>query len=30
MPDEDLIVIPLPISEGRITYAVVRLVLEGE
>lgn len=30
MPDEDLIVIPLPIYGRGITYAVARLVLEGE
>ena len=27
---EDLIVVPLPLAEGGITYAVARLVLEGE
>jgi hypothetical protein len=30
MPDEDLIVIPLPLSGGGITYGVARLVLDGE
>lgn len=30
MTSEDLIVIPLPTSEGGITYAVARLVLDGE
>lgn len=30
MPDEDLIVIPLPILGGGVTYAVARLVLEDE
>ena len=30
MPDEDLIVIPLPLSEGGITYGVAQLVLEGD
>jgi hypothetical protein len=30
MPDEDLIVIPLPTSGGGLTYAVARLVLDGE
>ncbi len=30
MRDEDLIVIPLPTSEGGITYGVARLVLDGE
>jgi hypothetical protein len=29
-PDEELVVIPLPTSAGRITYAVARLVSEGE
>jgi hypothetical protein len=28
--DEDLVVIPLPLSEGGVTYAVARLVSEGE
>jgi hypothetical protein len=30
MPDEDLVVIPLPTSSGAVTYAVARLVQEGE
>lgn len=30
MPDEDLIVVPLPLSGGGITYGVARLVLDGE
>ena len=28
MPDEDLVVIPLPTSTGGVTYAVARLVSE--
>jgi len=30
MSDEALVVIPLPTKEGKITYAVARLVSEGE
>ncbi|HYF23622.1 MAG TPA: hypothetical protein VD929_09515 [Caulobacteraceae bacterium] len=30
MSDEALVVIPLPTEEGKITYAVGRLVSEGE
>jgi hypothetical protein len=30
MSDETLVVIPLPLDEGGITYAVARLVLDGE
>ena len=29
MPDEDLVVIPLPTNSGTVTYAVARLVSEG-
>ena len=29
MSDEDLIVIPLPLSNGGVTYAVARLVSDG-
>ena len=28
--DEALIVIPLPLDDGKLTYAVARLVFEGE
>jgi hypothetical protein len=28
--DEELVVIPLPTDEGKVTYAVARLVSEGE
>jgi hypothetical protein len=28
--EEDLVVIPLPVQAGGVTYAVARLVLEGE
>ena len=27
MPDETLVVIPLPLNEGGVTYAVARLVM---
>jgi hypothetical protein len=30
MADEALVVIPLPTDEGKITYALARLVAEGE
>jgi hypothetical protein len=30
MSDEELVVIPLPTSAGGITYAVARLINEGE
>jgi hypothetical protein len=30
MMDEALVVIPLPTDEGKVTYAVARLVEEGE
>lgn len=30
MADEDLVVIPLPLEEGGVTYAVARLVVEGD
>jgi hypothetical protein len=29
MPDDDLVVIPLPTSTGGVTYAVARLVGDG-
>ena len=29
MPEEDLVVIPLPTASGGVTYAVARLVGEG-
>ena len=30
MSEEDLVVIPLPTSQGTVTYAVARLVSEGD
>jgi hypothetical protein len=30
MTDEDLVVIPLPTNNGAVTYAVARLVSEGD
>lgn len=30
MPDEDLVIIPLPTKSGTITYAVARLVSDGD
>ena len=30
MSDEDLVVIPLPTNSGGVTYAVARLVSEGD
>ena len=30
MSDEDLVVIPLPTEDGSITYAVARLVVDGD
>jgi hypothetical protein len=30
LPDEDLVVIPLPTSTGGVTYAVARLVSERD
>ena len=30
MSDEDVVVIPLPTHQGTVTYAVARLVSEGE
>ncbi|MGE0045805.1 MAG: hypothetical protein AB7J28_06995 [Hyphomonadaceae bacterium] len=30
MPDESLVVIPLPLDSGGVTYAVARLVSEGD
>lgn len=30
MSDDDLVVIPLPTDKGAVTYAVARLVSEGE
>ena len=30
MSDEDLVVIPLPAKSGGVTYAVARLVSEGD
>jgi hypothetical protein len=30
MTEEDLVVIPLPTNSGAITYAVARLVTEGD
>ncbi|HEY2446715.1 MAG TPA: hypothetical protein VGI20_13350 [Rhizomicrobium sp.] len=30
MSDETLVVIPLPLSEGGVTYALARLIAEGE
>ncbi len=30
MSDEDLVVIPLPTSAGGVTYAVARLISEGD
>jgi hypothetical protein len=30
MSDEDLVVIPLPTNTGAVTYAVARLVSEGD
>ena len=30
MPDETLVVIPLPLEAGGLTYAVARLVVEDE
>ena len=30
MPDEALVVIPLPTEQSAVTYAVARLVWEGE
>ncbi len=30
MSDEDLVVIPLPTDDGKLTYAVARLISEGD